>query len=150
MWVRLSRVSITLAIYPRNPIKSYGDGLSSRTTAKPGLHKPYIAISNLPGHGGWASLDNYLIEAQTYFLIAPVSERMNNDLLTKSIVYVIAGIGFCTLGIQIFLRAPRNDATLEMLVMYSGIVVALLGLLLILLGRNHFREVANPERVREF
>lgn len=75
---------------------------------------------------------------------------MNSDLLAKSIFYVIAGVGFCTLGVQTVLQAPRNEATLNILVTYLGVVVALLGLLLILLGRNHFHEVANPERVREF
>lgn len=75
---------------------------------------------------------------------------MDSDLLARFIIYMTAGVGFCILGVYIVLRAPRNDATLEMLVTYFGVVVALWGLLMVLLARNHLHEAANPERVQKF
>ena len=70
---------------------------------------------------------------------------MSSDLLVTTPAYLIAGIGFCVVGVQIIFQAPRNEPTLEMLVMYFGVLVVLWGLLLTVLRWRNFRRIANAE-----
>lgn len=70
---------------------------------------------------------------------------MSSDLLVTTTAYLTTGVGFCVLGVQIMLQAPRNEGILEMLVMYFGVLVVALGLLLTVLGWRHFRIIANAE-----
>ena len=71
---------------------------------------------------------------------------MGGDLLVTTTAYLTTGVGFCVLGLYIVIHAPRNKVILEMLIMYSGGLVLLWGLLLILLGRSHLHKIANAEK----
>ena len=71
---------------------------------------------------------------------------MGGGLLVTTTAYLTTGVGFCVLGLYIVVHAPGDKAILEMLIMYSGGLVVLWGLLLILLGRSHLHKIANAEK----